>query len=307
MELVRACQPWAVVRRDGTIVARPFDKFFNWGEGGRTTDAGIKSVTEKVDGSLGIIYWNGGQLHVATRGSFDSSQAQWATQFLRANCLDIEWLEEMVRSGYTPLVEIVHPGNRIVVDYGDYAGLILLAVRRIDNGSYKSLGDVMHWGYRLGLSRPRMYNILRVNDIIAMQRTIDANQEGWVVEFVDGQRFKFKGRAYMDLHRMINGLSLKTAAEAVATSQVDAIRERVPDEFLREFNGWVLQVEAEVKETLDTVADVYTQAPTGSRKELALWATTYHKNIMHYLFAMADGRDVRAMVFKDKYDIIIGR
>ena len=44
-------------------MARPFDKFFNWGEGswrngGRTTTADISFVTEKYDGSLGILYYD---------------------------------------------------------------------------------------------------------------------------------------------------------------------------------------------------------------------------------------------------------
>src|SRR5579885_3015802 len=42
--------------RTGEVVARAFDKFFNWLEGGRSSQGHIVSVTEKVDGSLGILY-----------------------------------------------------------------------------------------------------------------------------------------------------------------------------------------------------------------------------------------------------------
>src|SRR5688572_3429197 len=53
--------------KTGEIVARPFDKFYNWGEGGRFTSAPLLSVMEKVDGSLGILYRHEGQYKISTR------------------------------------------------------------------------------------------------------------------------------------------------------------------------------------------------------------------------------------------------
>lgn len=70
-------------RVTGEIVARPFDKFFNWGERGQVTDMPIVSVTEKVDGSLVISRRDeSGNIVFSTRGSFDSEQARWATKWL---------------------------------------------------------------------------------------------------------------------------------------------------------------------------------------------------------------------------------
>lgn len=67
----------------GEIVARPFDKFFNWFERGRFSRSPIMQVYEKLDGSLGILYrTEDGELRIATRGSFDSEQAQYATKLL---------------------------------------------------------------------------------------------------------------------------------------------------------------------------------------------------------------------------------
>lgn len=45
-----------VNRNTGEIVARPFDKFHNWLEGNRKSEGRILSITEKLDGSLGILY-----------------------------------------------------------------------------------------------------------------------------------------------------------------------------------------------------------------------------------------------------------
>ena len=58
----------------GEVVARPFDKFYNWDEGGRTSDTTFDYVMEKVDGSLIICFHHGGRWRAATRGSFTSDQ-----------------------------------------------------------------------------------------------------------------------------------------------------------------------------------------------------------------------------------------
>jgi hypothetical protein len=83
-------------------MARPFDKFFNWGEGGRTTDASVIAASGKLDGSLGIGYvwrdrWPG-----ATRGRFDGDQAAWATAFLDRHYDLRQW-----PAALTPLWEII--------------------------------------------------------------------------------------------------------------------------------------------------------------------------------------------------------
>ena len=58
----------------GTIVARPFTKFFNMEEGKHTPTTDFE-VFEKVDGSLGIVFNYKGEWMIATRGSFTSDQA----------------------------------------------------------------------------------------------------------------------------------------------------------------------------------------------------------------------------------------
>ena len=72
-----------IVNDSGKVVARPFRKFFNYGEPSAPAldlDAEVV-VTDKCDGSLGILYPLGdGRYGVATRGSFTSVQAQHATK-----------------------------------------------------------------------------------------------------------------------------------------------------------------------------------------------------------------------------------
>jgi RNA ligase len=122
-DVTRMCRGLIVHKETNEIIARPFSKFFNYEEHVANGDAmpnEIPYVYEKVDGSLGILYWFNGLPFIATRGSFSSDQAIWATQKIREK--DLSFVDKR----YTYLFEIVYPENRIVVSYGDMKDLVFL-------------------------------------------------------------------------------------------------------------------------------------------------------------------------------------
>ena len=282
-------------RKSGNVVARPFDKFWNWGEGGRMTSAGIRSVTQKVDGSLGILYRQDGQLKIATRGSFTSEQALWATEYLKR--YDLSSLDPDL----TLLFEIVYPENRIVVDYGDTEALVFLAARNMITGKYER--DYLYaydWFYLF--DHPDCFLEGDIDDIIARLPELDANEEGYVVEFLDGQRFKFKGARYLELHRLISNLSFKNTLAAVACGTVENIRSQVSDEFLGQFNQWVEEIKAKEAEIERSVTGAFAEAPKASRKDFALWVMANYKDLAQYLFAMLDGQDIAALIYRKAFD-----
>jgi RNA ligase len=106
------------------VEARPFSKFFNYGElppGSIDLNAHVE-VTDKMDGSLGILYKASDDWAIATRGSFASDQAIWATEWFR------KYAEfSYFNSKYTYLFEIVASWNRIVLSY-DWEGLVLIGI-----------------------------------------------------------------------------------------------------------------------------------------------------------------------------------
>src|SRR5690348_14978098 len=112
-----------IVDAGGRIVARPFAKFFNHTESqAPALDVQAQvTVTDKADGSLGVIYHDGSGFAVATRGSFASGQALHATEILRTRYASFVPPADM-----TVLVEIIYPENRIVVDYRGLDDLVLL-------------------------------------------------------------------------------------------------------------------------------------------------------------------------------------
>jgi RNA ligase len=111
-EVTLACRG-LIADEHGAILARPLPKFFNHDQPEAPVIALDEPVlvTDKADGSLGIIYPTANGPAVATRGSCASGQALHATALLRSRYGGWRPPEHL-----TVLVEIVYPANRIVLD-----------------------------------------------------------------------------------------------------------------------------------------------------------------------------------------------
>lgn len=283
--------------KTGEIVARGFDKFFNWFEGGRVARGHIVSVTEKLDGSLGILYRHHGQYRVTTRGSLTSPQVKWATQFLN-DTYNLSGLDE----AYTLLFEIIYPDNRIVVDYGNREDLVLLAVRNRFTGDYLPFfPEVYELGKSYGFTLPQVYTFNDVTQLIEQTGIIDANHEGYVVEFADGNRFKFKGDRYIELHKLITSLTFKNVLKAIQNNDLQQILDTVPDEFLGDVKTWIQQIQTTVDDIKAQTEKVFQQAPKSNRKQFALWVNKHQRSLSMYLFARMDDKPLEPLIY-NKFD-----
>lgn len=216
-EVTRACRG-LIVADDGTVVARPFDKFGHAADHTHDTfDPGRLRVFEKVDGSLGIIYRHpiDHRPAVATRGSFDSDQARWATRWLRATYPD--WRPA---DGWTFLVEIVYPENRIVVDYCDRAELVFLSARHIVSGAEAfSFGGSFDWP---GTAAQVFDLRCHPSELPARTDLLPGGEGFIVVDTVTGKRWKVKYDAYIAAHRILYGLSPTAIWEYAAVRELAA-------------------------------------------------------------------------------------
>jgi RNA ligase len=279
----------------GEIVARGFDKFYNYSQGGRFPSGHIVTVTEKVDGSVGMLYRYGGGYRIATRGSFESDQARWATAFLNAH-FDLSALAPQ----WTLIFEIIYPDNRVIVDYGAREDLVLLAARDRFTGDYMAFfPDLYELAARYGFSLPKVYTFNHVFDILATTGALDANQEGYVVEFSDGSRYKFKGDAYRALQRMVSNLTFKNILRAVESGTVAALLGAIPDEFLGETRAQIAEIEATTARMKAEVERVFADAPLESRKVFALWVNAHHCQLAPLLFARYDGKPLEPIIYKE--------
>src|SRR5271155_5375839 len=227
-----------ILDENAEVVARPFNKFHNLNTSyaPETMEANLPNetplVTTKLDGSMGIVYIYDGQYWIATRGSFDSDQARWATAWYRQH-------EAMFPQGFpadvTPVCEIIYPENRIVVDY-DFEGLVMLSIIDNETGRELSRDYVELWA---------KINVLQVVDKFdktlaecAAENTL--NEEGYVLTYSNGVKVKVKFAEYVRLHRVLTGLNPKAIWELLEAKQEASITALLADEKMPEgFREWL--------------------------------------------------------------------
>ena len=196
-----------VVGGDETVLARPFEKFFDLSVTSTAMDAPFV-VTEKLDGSLGVLYPGPDGPTITTRGDPNGWQSAAATDLWRGRYDDFEPPE-----GVTLLFEIILPENRVVIDYGEHRELVALAA--IDIASGRDVDLPGNWdgpvAGRLDASDATLAEL-----VARAER--DGNREGFVLFWpAEGIRAKVKLAEYRRVHRMVFATSTRSIWESLAT------------------------------------------------------------------------------------------
>jgi T4 RnlA family RNA ligase len=273
-----------ILDKNYNVVARPFEKFFNLGEQvNQLIPDEPFEVFEKMDGSLGILYFWEGKWCMATRGSFRSRQAMQAEKILQTKYAgEVEKLNE----AYTYLFEIIYPSNRIVVDYNDTEDLVLLAVVDTQTGEELQCEE-------LDFTKPAVYN--GIKDIHQLKCLDEHNKEGFVVRFRSGLRYKIKFSDYLRIHKIITQVSTISIWEYMRNNDsFSEMLEKVPDEFYT----WV-------KSTRNDLQSAYFMIEMTARSEFrkletrketaAYFRTCKYPSVMFY---MLDNRDYADLIWK---------
>ncbi len=273
-----------ILDKDGNVIAKSFDKFFNLEE--HSTEEIPNEdfeVYEKLDGSLGILFWYQGKWILASKGSFVSEQALKGKQILNS-----KYNVEPIPKGYTTLLEIIYPENRIVCNYADDEVLVVLSM--ISNASGKELDydSLLKINEETGLPVVKKYD--GIEDYKTLKNLISKDREGYVVRFRNGFRVKIKGEEYVRLHRILTEFSNVDIWEYLKDNKnLDELLDRVPDEF----DSWVRNTIKDIKteyEKLDNeykwIFKVLMRSPQSeSKKGFAEHAKNYkHSGILFKMF-----------------------
>jgi len=282
-----------VTDNEGDIVATPFHKFFNIEEG-KFTPTEEFEVYEKMDGSLGIVFWYQGQWVVATRGSFTSDQAIKAREILRKYNTDI-----MFRH-LTFCFEIIYPENRIVLDYGDDEKLVLLGTFNKD-GKETDSEIWSQWGFDV----VKKYD--GIKDFKELKQMVKNDQEGFVVKFSNGDRIKVKGVEYLRLHKIMTNVTTTGVWEYLKNGEdVMELLKDVPDEFYKKIQNYVkdlrysyFQISEDAGKKFDGMmyGKYNDKEPIEDRKEFAEWVSSQPKYMSGILFRMFDKKDYSEIIW----------
>jgi RNA ligase len=282
-----------VTDNTGDIVATPFQKFFNIEEG-KFEPTEKFEVYEKMDGSLGIVFWYQGQWVVATRGSFTSDQAIKARELLQKYNTDI-----MFRH-LTFCFEIIYPENRIVLDYGTDEKLVLLGTFNKD-GKEMDSEIWSQWGFDV----VKKYD--GINDYKQLKEMVKNDQEGFVVKFSNGDRVKVKGVEYLRLHKIMTNVTTTGVWEYLKNGEdVLEILKDVPDEFYDKIKSYAqhlkygyFQISEDAGKKFDGMmyGKYNDKEPIEDRKEFAEWVSSQPKYMSGILFRMFDKKDYSEIIW----------
>jgi len=284
-DFTKAARGLVVHGHSGEILARPFEKFFNVGEhqeGEIPSDEGY-TVYEKMDGSLGILFNYEGEWIWATRGSFTSDQVGFAKEMFANEGYSYDDLD----TSYTHLFEIIHVENRIVVDYGGNDRLV-------------SLGSIhTKTGVEIGPNPlfpiPKKYDLkfdeLHLHD--------ESNFEGFVVKFDGGFRVKVKLEEYVQLHRIIFGLSTLSIWTVLQENTYENLLSSVPEEF----QPWIKETASKLlekfhSEMYQAYSDYNSYTDLDDRKVTALNYQRFGSEPYAARFAILDGKDPSDIIWK---------
>ncbi len=325
--VIRKCRGVIFNIETDDIIARPFEKFFNLGTANMPeTDPGqwasgpamanewqstAPEVWEKMDGFLCTMYeWEGKQ-YIASKGSFDSVHAKWATAWYQAN-IKGEWPK-----GYTPVFEGICPSIRIVVDYENFEGLVLLALVNNETGEELPVTILDGCSFVNNVQTPHIYDLSwRAASLKAVDTTV-ANFEGYVLLWRrPGQtpfRLKVKYVDYLRLHRMVSGVS----AKAIWRGLLDPAYKGELNEWINNstpwfskfVSKWVRSLQGRHDElagkaygtfnTCQQVMRVLHKEDFPLRKEWAeMFSRPENVEVRAMMFALLDGKDPEPIIWK---------
>jgi RNA ligase len=297
------------------VVARPFDKFFNYGEGlAAPIDWVNAAVQEKVDGSLCIVYWYAGAWQVGTSGTPDASGSVGPGAAL--TFADLFWQAaqhvgldlSLADRDYTLLFELTSPHNRIVIPH-TAPGITLLGMRERYSGEEWKMPWEQTTLY--GVPTIRTFPLHTLADVLTSFDTIaPLQQEGYVVvsyswvgvpaHVTQFPRVKVKHPGYVALHQMKDRFSYRNALDVIRRGESGELLAAFPDLY-QDFQTWqglYDRLVARIEHDYTLIADCLTQ------KEFAVHATQTPYSAA--LFALRGGKasSVRAFLAMATLDAV---
>jgi RNA ligase len=189
--------------------------------------------------------------------------------------------------------------NRIVVDYGDYEGLVLLGTFD-KNGKEYDIEMWREWGFDV----VKKYD--GIKDFKELKQMVKNDQEGFVVKFSNGDRVKVKGVEYLRLHKIMTNVTTTGVWEYLKNGEdVLELLKDVPDEFYKKIQNYARDLRYgyfQISERAGKLHDGFRYGkygdvdPEPTKKEFAEFVLKQQKVLHPVMFAMWD---------KKNYDEII--
>lgn len=280
-----------ILDAEGNLIAKGFDKFFNMEELTSIPNEPFE-VFEKMDGSLGILFYYSGEWILCTRGSFTSEQAIKGMEIFKQK-YDLKELGIM----YTYLFEIIYPENRIVIDYNGEEKLTLLTIYNILSEREISYYGLQSHSKQIGCDLVTKYDGMK--DYKTLKSLVENNHEGFVIKFESGLRMKIKGEDYVRLHKLMTNFSNVDIWEALkAGDDIGKLLENVPDEFDEWVRNTIVELQKQYKIIEQSAKEWFVILNNPIKKDFALSVQKHANHIAPILYKMYDNKDYSGIIYR---------
>lgn len=227
--VVRNCRGIVFDTDSKKIVALPFYRFFNVGEvpfEDQKFNWSSFYCTEKIDGSLIIVYHYNDKWMVSTRNSFDQDSIYIKEFHEMFN----KW--DKLNKNYTYLFEIVGPQVKVVIDYPP--SIYLIGARNKETG-FELMGSFLETKAQdLDVKYPLSYFLNDRESVLNKKNELEQNDrldEGFVVTDFNCNRLKIKNRKYLRFNKFKfgNPISIRVFSELYTNGELSEILSVFPE------------------------------------------------------------------------------
>jgi|GEM_PF-1340063 len=260
---------------NGNIISRPMEKFFNIGEKYSETveevlnDKKLSTIYNKLDGSMIASSYYKGEVLFRSKKSFTSEVVKLSNQIISRD--QFNFCKVLSKNNFTAIFELTHPSARIVVKY-EFPKLTLLHVRNNFTGEYLNNDSfILNLIEKYNIEKVKQYSLEEINKIISNKNNI-VNMEGFVFEYEDFQKKKFKLPWYLRYHHAITFLRERDIALLILNEEVDDIKSMLSEIDIKLSD--IEKIETKIKNDIisisDEIEEIYNESYHLDRKFFAI-------------------------------------
>lgn len=313
------CRGLIVEENTDEIVARPFQKFFNLNHAGRPEtdlltvmkEPSMPVFSEKLDGSMGTFWKYGGQFGVATKGSFHSEQAEWATKWLkdRWSTNGTYPASSHVHAfpvGYTPVFEIIAQSvQHHVVHYlpSEDNRLVLIGLVNNETGAEMEPEQLMTWASINGLDVVDSWKDLSLYEASQIDR---ADKEGYIATWyrngTSPLKVKIKHKTFLKMQKIAHHTTPKTIFQAMRSGDETLINEawKYGSPYLKDqIKAWMVLFDQEYQRISIEAREIVKSSLTvcTTRKESAAYFHGMTTTLAPVCFNILDQKDTTQAIW----------
>jgi len=285
--------------KNGNIIARPFHKWFNIGQTAETQPNVIAhkfdephTIMPKLDGSMIHPVMINEQIRLCTKMGITDTSLQ-AEEFIFGKRDYQNLMATTVKWGFTPCFEWTSNKNRIVLDYPQ-DDLVLLAIRDMHTGAYSSHQTLVDIGVIFDIPVVKRYNAFSsIHELMKVAKALEG-EEGFVVQFPDGDMVKAKSDWYCLRHHSRDLITQEyRVVQMILNEEIDDLIPMLLEDDIKKVHELEKFVEQRIEQTNLNIIDLYlyVEKKFNSKKTFALseFSKTLTSEQKSAMFSLMDG------------------